>query len=96
MKQVSAMTNFVDITTDAATLAEAMYPGSGLDAFNSGAYEGTKVPVRQLTGREVVSVVGTTARARVVADETWIADRFGDLGARQIKRLRAVTARAAR
>lgn len=78
----------VNIITDTATLAEAMYPGGGLAAFNEGAYEGTTIPRRKMTGREVVTVAGTVAGAKVVTDETWIADRFGgEIGARQIRRL---------
>ena len=86
-------TRLVNIVTDTKTLAAAMYPGGGLDAFNTGVYESTKIPVRKLTGREVVTVAGTTAGARVLADETWIADRFGTLGARQIQALRGLTLR---
>jgi hypothetical protein len=89
-------TRIVNIVTDAATLAEAMYPGGGLSAFNEGAYEGTTIPIRKLTGREIVTVAGTTGGAKVLADETWIADRFGDLGARQIERLRELTKENAR
>ena len=81
----------VNIVTDTATLAEAMYPGGGLLAFNTGAYEGTKIPIRKMTGREVVTVAGTTGGAKVLSDEIWIADRFGALGARQIKKLRELT-----
>ena len=77
----------MNIITDTATLAEAMYPGGGLDVFNIGVYEGTRIPIRKLTGREVVTVIGTTAGAKILANETWIADRFGDLGAKQIKKL---------
>jgi hypothetical protein len=83
-----ARARLVNIVTDTATLAEAMYPDGGLSAFNAGAYEGTKIPVRKLTSREIITVAGTTAGAKVLAAETWISDRFGKLGARQIKRLR--------
>jgi hypothetical protein len=83
--------SIVNIVTDTTTLAEAMYPGGGLSAFNEGAYEGTTIPIRKLTGREVITVAGTTSGAKVLADETWIADRFGNLGARQIERLRELT-----
>lgn len=78
----------VNIVTDTATLAEAMYPSGGLLAFNTGAYAGTKIPVRKMTGREIVTVAGTVGGAKVISEETWIVDRFGELGARQIKRLR--------
>jgi hypothetical protein len=81
----------VNIVTNTATLAEAMYPGGGLSAFNTGAYEGTKIPIRKLTGREVVTVAGTVGGAKILSDETWIVDRFGGLGARQIERLRELT-----
>ncbi len=79
------------IVTDTATLAEAMYPGSGIAFWNDGVYEGTKIPLRKLTGREIVTVTGTTSSAEVLAPgETWIRDRFGPVGSRQIKRLRAL------
>lgn len=81
----------VTIVTDTATLAEAMYPGGGLAAFNEGTYEGregTPVPIRKMTGREVVTVAGTTASSKVLSDETWVSDRFGKVGSRQIRRLR--------
>lgn len=81
----------VNIVTNTATLAEAMYTGGGLPAFNVGIYAGTQIPIRKLTGREVVTVAGTTAGAKVLSDENWISDRFGALGARQIKKLRALT-----
>jgi hypothetical protein len=71
--------------TSTATIAAAM--GLDLAAFNAGVYEGTKIRVRQLSGSERVLVTGTTAGAKIVTDETWIADRFGCLGARQIRRL---------
>lgn len=80
------MASLVNITTDTATLAEAM--GGGLATFNTGVYKGTKIQIRQLTGSEIVTVAGTTAGAKVLSDQTWIVDRFGKLGARQIKRLR--------
>ena len=87
-----AAAKLVNIVTDTTTLAEAMYPGGGLAAFNVGIYKGFAhepiVPIRKLSGREVVTVAGTTAGAKVLSDETWIVDRFGELGARQIKRLR--------
>ncbi len=80
------MARSILIVTNTKTLADAMYPGGGLEAFNTGAY-------RKLTGRETVTVVGTTAGARVISDETetWIADRFGVLGARQISALNRLT-----
>lgn len=84
----------VNIVTDTAMLAEAMYPGGGLSAFNAGVYEGTRVPIRKMTGREIVTVAGTTAGAKVLSDETWISDRFGALGARQVKKLRELTKEA--
>ena len=86
----AAKARLVNIITDTATLAEAMYPGGGLTAFNAGVYEGTRIPIRKLTGREVVTVAGTTAGAKALSDETWIVDRFGKLGARQIQALRAL------
>lgn len=89
----TAKARLVNIVTDTATLAEAMYPGGGLHAFNTGVYVGTTTPIRKLTGREVVTVAGTTAGAKVLTDETWIADRFGSLGARQIQALRSLTTR---
>jgi hypothetical protein len=91
----SARARLINIVTDTATLAAAMYPGGGLAAFNAGAYAGTKIPVRKLTGREIVTVAGTTAGAKVLADETWITDRFGKIGARQIRQLRAIVTREA-
>jgi hypothetical protein len=91
-----ATKSIVNIVTDAATLAEAMYPGGGLSAFNEGAYEGTTIPIRKLTGREIVTVAGSSSGAKVLADETWISDRFGNLGARQIARLRELTKESAR
>jgi hypothetical protein len=81
----------VNLVTDTATLADAMYPGGGLTAFNVGVYEGTTIPIRKLSGHEIVTVAGTTAAAKVLADETWISDRFGTLGARQIKKLHELT-----
>ena len=86
-----AAKSIVNIVTDAATLAKAMYPSGGLSTFNEGAYAGTTIPIRKLTGREIVTVAGTTSGAKVLADETWIADRFGNLGARQIDLLRELT-----
>jgi hypothetical protein len=83
-----ATAKLVNLVTDTATLAKAMYPGGGLDAFNTGAYAGTRIPIRKLTGREIVTIAGTTSGAKVLSDETWIVDRFGELGARQIKQLR--------
>lgn len=77
----------VNIMTDTSTLAKAMFAGASLHDFNVGRYEGTNIPLRKLTGSERVQIAGTTAGARVFAGETWIADRFGNLGARQIKRL---------
>lgn len=88
---VEATAKIVNIVTNTATLAEALYPGGGLPAFNTGVYEGTRTPIRKLTGREIVTVAGTTAGAKVLAGETWISDRFGALGARQIKNLRELT-----
>jgi hypothetical protein len=88
-----ASSKIVNLVTDTATLATALYPGGGLAAFNSGIYEGTTTPIRKLSGREIVTVAGTTAGAKVLSDETWIADRFGDLGARQIKRLRELVSK---
>jgi len=87
-RTTGAAAKIVNIVTDAETLAEAMYPGEGLQAFNTGVYTGTRTPIRKLTGREVVTVTGTTAGAKVLAEETWIVDRFGAIGARQIKKLR--------
>ena len=84
----SAKARLVSIVTDTATLAEAMFPGGGLSAYNEGYYEGTKIPIRKLTGREIVTVAGTTAGAKILSEESWIVDRFGPVGARQIKRLR--------
>lgn len=86
----------VHLVTDTATLADAMYPGGGLAAFNAGIYAGTTIPIRKLSGREIVTVAGTTASAKVLSDETWIADRFGNLGARQIKRLRELVQETSR
>lgn len=82
------MPSLVNITTDTATLAEAM--GGDLAVFNAGVYKGTSTPIRQLTGKEIVTVVGTTAGAKVLSDKSWIVDRFGALGARDVKRLRAL------
>jgi hypothetical protein len=87
------MASIVNITTDTSTLAEAM--GGGLETFNTGIYRGTKIPIRKMTGREIVTIAGTTAGAKIIADETWIADRFGKLGARQIKRLRELVTKEA-
>lgn len=84
----------INIITDTTTLAEAMYPDGGLLAFNTGTYEGTKIPIRKMTGREIVRVNGTTTGAEIISDQTWIIDRFGRLGARQIKRLRQIIQRA--
>lgn len=81
------MSTIVNITTDTATLAEAMYPDGGLHALNEGFYEGTRIPIRKMTGREIVRISGRTTGARVISNETWIIDRFDTLGARQIKRL---------
>jgi len=86
-----ATAKIVYIVTDTATLAEAMFPIGGLLAFNEGFYEGTGLPIRKMTGREIVTIAGTTAGAKVLTDETWISDRFGSLGARQIKKLRELT-----
>ncbi len=82
----------IDITTDTATLAQAMFQGCTIADFNAGVYvyEGTRIHVRQLTGTESVRITGTTSGAKVVSGETWVADRFGDLGARQVKRLIAL------
>lgn len=85
------MASSVCIPTDTATLAEAM--GGGLAVWNAGGWihKGAMIPGRKLTGRELVTVVGTTAGAKVMSDQTWIVDRFGALGARQIKRLVELT-----
>lgn len=91
----AAKARLVNIVTDTATLAETMYPGGGITAFNMGVYEGTRTPIRKLTGREIVTVTGTTAGAKILADETWIVDRFGDVGARQIKKLRELVSKNA-
>jgi hypothetical protein len=91
----AAKARLVNIVTDTATLAEAMYPDGGLHAFNTGVYAGTKIPIRKLTGREIVTVTGTTAGAKILADETWIIDRFGEVGARQIKKLRGLVSKEA-
>ena len=87
----AAKARLVNIVTNTATLVEAMYTGGGITAFNVGVYAGTRTPIRKLTGREIVTVAGTTAGAKVLSDETWIADRFGEVGARQIQALRELT-----
>ena len=87
----SATAKIVNIVTDTTTLADAMFPGGGLAAYNEGFYQGTTIPIRKLTGREIVTVAGTTTGAKVVTDQTWVTDRFGPVGARQIRRLRALT-----
>lgn len=88
-----ATAKLVNIVTDTTTLAEAMFPGGGLATYNEGIYEGTTIPIRKLSGREIVTVAGTTSGAKVVTDQTWIKDRFGPVGARQIKRLRDLAKR---
>ena len=75
------------VHVDTATLARAMFVGGDLQLFNSGCYEGTSIPLRKMTGTERVVIAGTTAEAKVLTSETWIADRFGPLGARQVRRL---------
>jgi len=76
----------VEIEMTTGALARSLYPAERIAALNRGVYEGTDIPIRKLTGREKVTVSGTTAGARVVA-ESWITDRFGGLGARQVKKL---------
>lgn len=90
-EKIAATAKIVNIVTDTTTLADAMFPGGGLTAYNEGVYEGTTITIRKLTGREIVTVAGTTAGAEVVTDQTWITDRFGPVGARQIRRLRELT-----
>ena len=91
-----SIAKIVNIVTDTTILAEAMFPGGGLTAYNEGVYKGTTIPIRKLTGREIVTVAGTTTGAKVVTDQTWITDRFGPVGARQIKRLYELTKAAGR
>lgn len=79
------MATQVNVVTDTATLARAM--GSSLKVFNTGVHPGTSIRLRQLTGVERVVVQGTTAGAKIVSSESWIEDRFGPLGARQVRRL---------
>ncbi len=81
------MATIVNVTTDTSTLACVMFASSSLDMFNDGVYPGTSIRLRRLTGTERVTILGTTAGARVISDESWVADRFGSLGARQVKRL---------
>lgn len=78
------------IRTNAATLAKAMFEGANLTTFNTGVYQGTKIPLRRINENEPIEVIGSTTGAKVIATEAWIADRFGNLGARQIKRLRDI------
>jgi len=86
----------VNLTVTTEMLARAMYPEGGLSAYNQGVYPGTRIPLRKMTGKEVVSIQGTSSGAVVVSDETWICDRFGPLGSRQIKRLLAIAANSPR
>jgi hypothetical protein len=84
------MKNTIELKVTTEALARAMFPEGGLDAFNTGVYPGTSIPLRKMTGQEIVTVRGTSAGATVVTQDTWIADRFGALGARQVKRLMEV------
>ncbi len=74
----------VNLETNTATLAEAM--NGSIELFNTGTYIGTEISLRKLTGMEIVRVIGSTSGARIEG-ESWIVDRFGTLGARQIRRL---------
>ena len=83
----------IDIAITTRRLATGI--GSTLSEYNTGAYWGTDIPLRKMSGSETVRVVGSTAGAAVVGDD-WIADRFGGLGARQIKKLLAYTKKSTR
>ncbi len=78
------MAKFIMLITDTATLARAMYDGSDLRLYNAACEP-------KMQGSERVLVVGKPSRANIMA-ESWIVDRFGALGARQIKRLQALCA----
>lgn len=84
------------IVTTTAILADAMSAIGGpefasIDAWNAGCYHGTTIPLRKMRGDEVVTIIGTTGHAVVKTPESWIEDRFGSLGARQVARLLALT-----
>ncbi len=80
----------IEIVTTTAVLARAMFEGWTIADWNAGCYQGTTIPLRKLTGHEIVTIRGRVTGAVVVTDETWISDRFGSLGATQIRRLQAL------
>jgi len=91
------MTNFTNpITVSAADLCSALW-GQPLAYVNAGCYEGTKVRVRQVPADAVLTVTpsacgkGTSASVSD-SDGGWIADRFGSLGARDLRRVVAYLA----
>jgi GNAT superfamily N-acetyltransferase len=79
----------ISLRVTAKDLIRAVY-GQDVAYANRGVYPGTSTPLRKIRGDEVLRVDGTSAGARVMDDDGgWIADRVGDLGARQISRLLA-------
>lgn len=86
------MKTSIRIECTTAMLADAMSAIGGPDfstiaAWNQGCYEGTTIPLRKMTGLEMVTVIGSATHAVVKTPESWIEDRFGSLGARQVSRL---------
>lgn len=90
------MSTAFSLTVTTAQLAVAMSAIGGEDfatiaAWNAGVYAGTLIPLRKLTGSEIVTVTGSASGARVTdTDGGWISDRFGTLGARQVRALLAL------
>lgn len=79
------MATKVHILITTRELIEAVWEES-VAYFNTGFYQGTKIPVRKLTGNEIIIVNGTTAGARLEGED-WVVDRIGNLNARQVKKL---------
>jgi hypothetical protein len=79
----------VSLRVTAADLIRAIY-GEDVAYANLGVYPGTSTPIRNIRGDETLSVEGTSAGARVTdGDGGWIADRVGNMGARQVSKLLA-------
>lgn len=92
------MSKSVEIAIDTRTLARAMSAIGGedfatIEAWNAGTYPGTKTKLRKMTGDEIVVVrisEGGGSAKILDTDGGWIAERFGSLGARQVRALVAL------
>ena len=79
------MSNPFSIRITTGELIPAVW-GVPVGEFNAGYYIGTDIPIRPLTGKEVVVITGKSSGATIAGDD-WVADRLGSLGARQVARL---------